>query len=89
MKKITLSVYSDPGHAWCKVHKELLTKLGIEKKITAYSYQRGDYAFLEEDCDLYVLVNALKANGCMNISFREFNTNRTSKIRSYSCYTCS
>jgi hypothetical protein len=87
MKTRNFHVYSDPGHGWCKVHKKLLVKLGIENKITTYSYMRGDYAYLEEDCDLSTLINALKANGCMNISFKEFNTNRTSKIRGYSHYS--
>jgi hypothetical protein len=87
MKKITLSVYSEPGHGWCKVRKELLNNLSIENNITTYSYMRGDYAYLEEDCDLGTLINALKAKGCTNISFKEFNTNRQSKIRGYSHYS--
>lgn len=46
---------------------------------------RGDQAYLEEDCDLYVLINALKANN-IQYSFREFNTNQRSRIRSYDYY---
>ena len=85
MKKITLNVYSDPGHGWAKVSIDTLKKLGIAKKISTYSYMRGDQAYLEEDCDLYVLINALKANN-IQYSFREFNTNQRSRIRSYDYY---
>ena len=42
MKTRQFNVYSDPGHAWVKVSRKLLVKLGIADKITLYSYQRGD-----------------------------------------------
>ena len=48
----TLHIFSDAGDAWAKVKKTLLHDLGIAEKITACSYQYGDYAYLEEDCDL-------------------------------------
>lgn len=85
MKSMKLTVYSDPGHAWCKVPITMLVKLGIEKNISTYSYQRNGYAYLEEDCDLTTLCKALKAKG-INYTFIEKNTNKSSKIRSYSHY---
>ena len=79
------NVYEDPGHAWCKVPRRLIESLGIADEITTYSYQRGDYVYLEEDCDLATFATALRATG-KTIEFREFHTNKQSKIRSYSHY---
>ena len=90
-----INVYSDPGHAWAKVKKSTLCKLGISDKISTCSYMRGDYAYLwagyqtgklEEDCDLSTLVLALRAAG---VPF-EFNEHvarfKQSKIRNYDYY---
>lgn len=85
MKKITISIYADPGHAWARVKRDLLNKLGIAKQITAFSHQRGDYVYLEEDMDLGTLISALKTQG-VKINFKEFHTNKSSKIRSYNSY---
>jgi hypothetical protein len=81
-----ITIYSDAGHAWAKVKKQFLVKLGVKDQITHYSYQRGDYAYLEEDCDLGVLIDALKTNG-INYTFAEKTAReRPSKIRSYQSY---
>lgn len=78
----TIQVYSDSGHAWAKVERSELVSLLLLGKISTFSYQRGDYVYLEEDCDLTLYVNALKA---MNIEckFKESHTNKRSRIRSY------
>lgn len=41
----------DSGHGWLEVSKAKLSRLGISHKISAYSYEKGTKAFLEEDCD--------------------------------------
>ena len=84
-KQITIKVFEDPGHAWARFPKARLVKLGIADKITAYSYQNGANAFLEEDCDLGTLIGALKAQG-YEIKFSESHTNKQSKIRGYDYY---
>jgi len=84
-KKISIKVFADPGHAWARIAKSKLVTLGIADKISTYSYQKGENAFLEEDCDLTVLVNALRERG-YEIKFNESHTNRQSKIRSYFTY---
>lgn len=84
-KQFTVTVYSDPGHAWAKVRKTVLTNLGIADKVSSYSYQRGDYAFLEEDCDLSLLMQALRDHGT-DLRFVEKHTNNQSRIRSYEHY---
>lgn len=85
-KSIKIKVFADPGHAWARFPKARLVKLGIADKITAYSYERNGQAFLEEDCDLATLINALKGAGYTDIKFNESHTNKSSKIRSYSSY---
>ena len=80
--------YTDGGHGWIKVKKQLLGKLGIENKITSYSYMRKDYVYLEEDCDLHTFEKALADMG-MPVNLVQKHTNKTSKIRSYSGYRTS
>ena len=84
-KKISIKVFADPGHAWARVAKSKLVKLGIAEKISPYSYQKGENAFLEEDCDLTVYINALRKRG-YEVKFNESYTNRQSKIRNYFSY---
>lgn len=88
MKKTArIELYEDPGHGWAKVPVARLKKLGIADKITPYSYVRGAYAFLEEDCDLSTYCNALKAAGVTDFNFVVHSGNRSSKIRNYNRYT--
>jgi N-acetyl-anhydromuramyl-L-alanine amidase AmpD len=84
-KEIKIKVFADPGHAWARFPKARLVKLGIADKITAYSYQNGENAFLEEDCDLGTLISALKEKG-YTVKFDESHTNKQSKIRGYNSY---
>ena len=74
--------YMDPGHGWLKVPISLLKELGIESRITVYSYRRGDYAYLEEDCDAPAFMNAMEARGDP-VVFDEEIADRSSKIRGY------
>lgn len=84
-KQITVQIFEDPGHGWARIARERLIKLGVADKISSYSYQRGQYAFLEEDCDLGVLCDAFKAQG-YEVKFKTAHTDRQSKIRSYDRY---
>ena len=63
----------------------MLVNLGIADKITRYSYVRGDYAYLEEDCDLTTLCMALTERNT-RVKFVEKHSYRDSKIRSYERY---
>jgi hypothetical protein len=78
-------VYEDPGHAWCKVHRSLIENLGIAGDISSYSYQRGEYVYLEEDRDLPMFATTLRTTGA-TVKFREHFTNKSCKIRSYDRY---
>jgi hypothetical protein len=83
-KKI-LQKFDDPGHGWVRIEKKYIEKLGIANKITAFSYQRGKYAYLEEDCDLGLLHKALIEKGIVPV-YKTSTTNKSSKIRSYEDY---
>jgi hypothetical protein len=84
-KTVSIKVFADPGHAWARVAKSKLVKLGIADKISTYSYMNGTNAFLEEDGDLSLLIGAIRERG-YEIKFNESHTNRQSKIRGYNTY---
>lgn len=86
MKTFTVIVYSDAGHAWGKVKRQVLVNLGIADKVSTYSYQYKDNVYLEEDCDLPLLCSTLMALDT-RIKFVEKHTAGNSRIRSYSRYS--
>ena len=53
----------DPGHGWVQIDHDTLRRLGIAADISSYSYRDADFAYLEEDCDAGVLLDALRASG--------------------------
>ena len=79
--------FHDPGHAWVKVPRKMLGELGIMDKITPYSYQRGEFVYLEEDCDAFTLHAALEAKGDP-VGYRHRHANKSSKIRGYRSFSC-
>ena len=87
MKTKIYRFYSDPGHGWMKVPRADLKALGIEDKISSYSYQRGDSVFLEEDMDVTTFATALKEKFGHDLKTRGTNSGRQSRIRSYQTYS--
>jgi len=84
MKRV-FNVYGDPGHSWIKVKKDFLVKLGIYHLVTSHSYERGDYLYLEEDCDGFLFANKLKEKG-IDFKWKEFHTDKSSRIRGYNSF---
>lgn len=84
-KHLKFLKFCDPAHGWIKVKKALLKELGIENKISSCSYQKGEFAYLEEDSDARKLFEALEEKG-IEINIDVKNTNKSSKIRSYESY---
>jgi hypothetical protein len=72
---------SDPGHGWIEVPMNMIDQLGIRHKISPYSYRKGEFAYLEEDCDAGEFVNACKSQGIIP-QFTEVYEEYTA-IRSY------
>ncbi len=65
MEQRNLRFIEDPGHGWLEVDRADLIKLNIADKISHCSYQRGPTgkAYLEEDCDAALFIDAAKAAG--------------------------
>lgn len=82
---MNITHYCDPGHGWMKVSKALLVKLGIAHLISSYSYERGEYAYLEEDCDAGLLLRKLEMRD-IKWTIKTAHTNKTSRIRNYNRY---
>jgi hypothetical protein len=77
----------DPGHAWLQV--PLAEVKRSKAKISAYSYKKGDLAFLEEDCDVFTFLKAISPNDDQAIKLsrsvpRVYEEN--TPIRNYRCY---
>ena len=60
-----------------------LVKLGIADKISGCSYMRGEYAYLEEDCDATLFMNTKNID---NSFVTDHYSNKQSKIRNYEPY---
>jgi hypothetical protein len=82
-----LDIISDPGHAWCKVSVSLLDRLNLIDKITPYSYIRGGFAYLEEDCDLSTLMHAAQLAGIPLVFRERVARERYSRVRNYDQFT--
>jgi hypothetical protein len=80
-----LDFYEDPGHGWLAVPLELLDSLGLVDRVSSYSYIRGRFAHLEEDCDYSLFAAAMRERNAP-FTLREHRCNGRSRIRSYSSY---
>lgn len=83
--------YKDPGHGWLKVAKKDLVTLGIQDKISGFSYMRGEFAYLEEDSDLSIFLDALCGENQDLINefrnkIKDSYSDKQSKVRSYENY---
>jgi hypothetical protein len=78
--------YQDPGHGWVEVSADLLKKHNIVDKISQFSYYDDDskMAYLEEDCDVDVLCQALKKAG-IQYKFKSIHVN-LSPIRNMNAF---
>jgi len=74
--------YSDGGHGWLAVKRQELIDLGIIKKITSYSYERGNTVYLEEDRDASLFINTYKIRFGLLPEYKEKYID-ISPIRSY------
>jgi hypothetical protein len=82
-----IKFYSDPSHAWGEVPIKLLNDLGIAGKISQYSYIKGSNAYLEEDCDFPLFLNAYKATG-KTVDYDEIHTDYDCWVRNCNRFYC-
>jgi hypothetical protein len=85
MKK-TYTFFTDPGHGWLRVPRRDLQILYISRRITPFSYQKGAFVYLEEDCDASLFLRTAKAVG-WDVTVRERASARhPSIIRQFDAY---
>ena len=82
MKKTTLHFYTDPGHGWLKVPKNHPAFRVIASRISDYSYERGNFVYLEEDCDASLFLQVLH-NCKIELVVHSHHSDRRSRIRGY------
>jgi hypothetical protein len=80
-----LRYITDPGHGWLEVPRGLLEILGIQDKITRYSYINNGYVYLEEDLDMQTFVQALKAASNIELELEHVYQEHTA-VRDYDQY---
>jgi hypothetical protein len=81
----SFQVISDASHGWVKVPLVELDRLAIQDQISEYSYVKGNFAFLEEDADAGVFIEARKAEGNI-VKLKEIVRESCRKIRNYDTY---
>jgi hypothetical protein len=86
----TLTLYSDPGHAWLKVPVTELSRVGLsfELDFSSCSYGRIDargnmFVYLEEDCDMGIYLATLLSRGEPRPNIKDSYTNGYSRVRSF------
>lgn len=76
--------FTDAGHGWLKVPVSELIELGIENDISHYSYMFGDWAYLEEDCDMARFIDAQYMRG-LDVRWNS-KVSQRSMVRNYPRY---
>ena len=76
--------FSDPSHGWLAVPMDELHRLGIAEAITGWSYRHGDTAYLEEDFDMSLFLDAKNKLGIKVVIDEVYQ--QTSPVRSYPDY---
>jgi len=84
---LKISFYSDPGHGWAAVKRQLIDELGIAEYISEYSFQKGNTVYLEEDQDLPMFLAAFSKQRKQKVEFVEKHTDGRSPIRGYERYS--
>jgi hypothetical protein len=76
---MNLTFHADPSHGWLEIPLTLMRELNIRP--SKFSYYDSENAYLEEDCDAALALNALGAMG-INLHIDDQHTNGDSFIRS-------
>lgn len=82
-----LNWIADPGHAWLIVDMSELEALKIKDEISSYSYHRNDIAYLEEDCDADIYIQAVidqRGVNSADLDSKVIQLNNDAPCRSYS-----
>lgn len=73
MNNYNFTFYEDQSHGWLEVPLSLVRKLGIQNKISKYSYFSSlkNMVYLEEDLDAQLFAEAMKEK---DLDFSVMNT---------------
>lgn len=82
----TFQKYDDPGHGWLKVPLTLLDELGIRDRISTSSFQRGGFAYLEEDVDASLFIETVEKRCGSEPKVKVHIADRTSAVTRYAPY---
>ena len=85
IKSVNKVFHSDSGHGWLAVRIKELNDLGIADKVSSYSYMNGKTAYLEEDCDASVYLDAQENKG-VKVVIKRGKFQERSRVRSYQGY---
>lgn len=78
---VQVHLMTDPSHGWASVLVSDLAKVGLSPSDFSHcSYRRGEVCALEEDCDLRIYLDALRAHG-HGIVFKEHFTSAEAPCR--------
>jgi hypothetical protein len=81
--KLVFNFHSDSGHGWLAVKNSLIWELGLESKISKYSYMQGLTSYLEEDCDMSLFISAFELRFGHRPRTKELQSRDRSPIRSF------
>ena len=82
--KEPINYICDPGHGWIAIPMEVVKELGIEDKVSSCSYKRRGIAYLEEDCDAALFLEAVKEKcGVSDLKINQIHQNNESIIRTF------
>ena len=87
MKKMKLTVFNDPAHGWLKVSQKQYREIMGNQMPSRFSYAKGEFFFLEEDCDMQYFWEEAKKQG-YEISLVQKTSSKMSKIRNYEVPEC-
>lgn len=80
----TYTFFADPGHSWLAVPLVDLMDVGLTRSdFTRYSYVKHEVAYLEEDLDAGVFVNAYSEKYGVRPKFKENYHESNGLIRNY------
>jgi hypothetical protein len=60
---VKIVFFSDAGHGWGRVTRNMINELNWAKEVSPYSYQQNGYVYLEEDWDLPRFIDVLHTAG--------------------------
>ena len=73
--------FSDSAHGWLRVTLSDLRNSGVFEKVSSYSYKKGNFAYLEEDCDAQLFLDGYKKLFGGDYQIREHDSVKNSSIR--------